>query len=113
MRKLFFCIVLFLMPTAAYAECVATGCNKVKITMIYVRTAMTIFGTNGTESQLTNCTPDAGKFLVLDNTHDNSEKVYALLLLAYSSNLDVNIVVRPDDNNLCKIVYAYVGDNQN
>jgi hypothetical protein len=113
MKKFFFTVILFLLPTQAFADCGETTCVNVKITMLYVTSGITHLQTTGTETNLTNCTPEGGSLVSLSHSHGSADKIYAALLSAYVGKL--NIRLRFNDTaggtGACHIQYAVLEGN--
>lgn len=118
MKKTLFLIVgIFMMfnTDKALADCSGYGCYTVKFEMLYVDTVRTFIKTSGVESQLTQCTAygSSQTSVWLENSHPNADKIYALLLTAYTAKLNVRLVFNQTGNtaDICTINYAVLENN--
>ncbi|PHR54837.1 MAG: hypothetical protein COA47_14830 [Robiginitomaculum sp.] len=106
-------VTIVFMGQSAFADCDGVGCNNVKIEMLYVASGVTYLKTSGTETQLDNCVPVSGIMVSLDHSHSSADKIYALLLTAYTGKLNVNLRFNDTAGNsgACKINYAVLENN--
>ena len=97
----------------ALAECSGVDCKNVKLEMLYVQGSNSYIQTSGTETLLDNCVPLGGNLISLDHSHSAADKIYALLLTAYTSKLNVKIRTNDTTNNTgsCSIAYAVLENN--
>lgn len=88
---LFFAICSLFNSAYSYAGCASTACTDVAIENLYIRASGGILVlTSGDESQLT-CSGTDGTYFTLDANSANSDKIYAALLAAQTTNKKVQI----------------------
>ena len=104
MKKILMSImVIGAMTISANAACVATGCNNVKITKLYMTATGTLYvGTDGIEANLA-CGGVSGKYMSLKEGDVGKNAMYSLLLTAKTTNTPVSIRVSSDAE--CKVIY--------
>lgn len=106
-------LLFILISQNSFAGCEGTGCIDVKIEMLYVDITKTYIKTDGVETNLDNCTPDSSVYVALDHSHPSADKIYALLLTAYTSKMNVQMRFYGGigDTGLCTIQYAILANN--
>lgn len=77
---------------------------------VHATNGKTYVGTKANESSLTECTPEAGKHLVLQQSDPGADAIYKTLLTAFLSQQTVVIRV-VNSNGACKIGYVKLYSN--
>lgn len=113
MKKIVFFILMTLMPITAQADCAGGSCNNVTIKMLYITSGVTLVGTSGTETGLTNCVPGDGTYVSLSHGQSSADQIYSALLTAYTTKMNVRIRLAdtPDNLGQCYIAYVVLENN--
>jgi hypothetical protein len=99
----------FMLATAVFAECSASGCYEVFIDELYPEAnGGAWIRTSGNET-LANCTPDSGIYLRLNATLGFKE-IYATLLAAQLSDKRVSLRIA-EGSNPCTVAYVTLNRN--
>lgn len=101
-------IALAFINTDALAACSGVSCTDVKVTLLYINDGSTLIGTDGTESNLTNCVTTT--YITLENAHSNDDKVFSLLLSAYitGESVQVRTVNTAGNTGACVVNYVTI-----
>jgi len=96
-------LVMGAMTVNAAAGCIATGCNNVQITKLYMTSTGTLYvGTDGDETSLA-CGGISSLYMSLKEGDVGKNAMYSLLLTAKTTKTPVSIRVSNDPE--CKVVY--------
>ena len=92
------------MTMSLNAGCIATGCNNVKVTKLYMTSTGTLYvGTDGIETNLA-CGGVSGVYMSLREGDVGKNAMYSLLLTAKTTNKPVTIRVSSDAE--CRVIYV-------
>lgn len=105
-----FAFILVTLSGAASAECSSYGCSGY-VDEVYIEAESGLWLQTSGNEQLANCAADSGVFLRLDGNAAKFKEVYALLLLAQTTDKQVFVRIQ-EGSSPCKIVYVRLFRNQ-
>jgi len=98
-------LVMGAMTVNATAGCIATGCNNVQVTKLYMTATGTLYvGTDGTETSLA-CGGVSGLYMSLKEGDVGKSSMYSLLLTAQTTGKRVTVRIEEGSSD-CRVAFV-------
>lgn len=109
MKNLFLLFAFFgIFASTANAACDTASCNDTIDRIVLWSGGGISIDTAGTETSITNCVPDANKYINIPTAHPNRDEIYSLLLSAKIAGKVVYLRTKDTPGSACEVDYALI-----